>query len=159
MPIAIRTGRAIRHGQTDGVLIGRPEEGLAFLRRNIHVALDGFVVVDTHTHRHRLNRLIRTELGRYTWQPTEGDRLVIRRNHGARLANGDVLELGPCEVDLHRRVLRAEHATRVEDGEKMRGRCRSGSSDWSSPTARCCHGSASVFWKVRALFPATGAMR
>ncbi len=84
----------------------------------------GFVIVDKHTTRRKVNRAIRSlHYGRDTYHPEPGDRLLICRNCPATgLSNGDTITINALERrdDINGYVITAY--THGETGEEISGK-------------------------------------
>ncbi len=90
----VRAGKSLspwgRPYGRDGMMIHQQAGHAAWLLQNMHVAEDGFVVVDVNWLRADINKMCRLAHGRRAWLPVIGDRVVMTKN-SEHFSNGDVL--------------------------------------------------------------------
>ncbi len=96
----LRTGHGLGLMQTESVTVQEYAQWMPDIMQNPETfANAGFCIVDKHTTRRKVNRLIRELLlNRTAYKPEPGDRLVVCRNCAQTgLANGDVIEVESLE--------------------------------------------------------------
>ncbi|WP_170475197.1 ATP-binding domain-containing protein [Ruegeria arenilitoris] len=122
---SLRCGNGLKYGEHAEALILPYDQWQADVVKAPDVFAEaGFVIVDKHETRRKVNRAIRElHLNRMTYNPEPGDRLVICRNCAQTgLANGDVVEVSAVEWREDFNGYAVTSYTHQETGESFSGK-------------------------------------